>query len=79
MSDYRYAQEAKRRVREQYGADPRVLGVGVRVDDGDGYAVEVLLERALDDTPPEVCPAEVGGDRQDVPVHWRVTGPITPL
>ncbi|MFC3995671.1 hypothetical protein ACFOVU_07085 [Nocardiopsis sediminis] len=79
MSDYRHAQEAKRRVREQYGADPRVLGVGVRMEEGAGYGVEVLLESALDYTPPEVCPAELGGDPQDVPVRWRITGPITPL
>ncbi|TQN31190.1 hypothetical protein FHX37_1084 [Haloactinospora alba] len=78
MSTLEHAREAKRLVRERFGADPRVVGVGITRDTAAGYTVEVRLASRLDVTPPGQVRSEIGGDTAEVPVSWRVTGPVRP-
>lgn len=78
MSTLEHAREAKRLVREQFGADPRVVGVGIAKDAVTGYTVEVRLANRLDVTPPGHVRSEIGDDTAEVPVIWRVTGPVRP-
>ncbi|ASU84721.1 hypothetical protein CDO52_19660 [Nocardiopsis gilva YIM 90087] len=74
------ARVAKRLLRERFGADPRIQGIGLTGGPRTGYAVEVLLKRPMDPPGPgcqKVGPADEGVC--EVPVYWRVVGRIGPL
>ncbi|MDA2810671.1 hypothetical protein O4J56_08495 [Nocardiopsis sp. RSe5-2] len=79
MTTLRQARLAKDLVRRWLGADPRVQGVGISADSEAGFAVEVRLERPLDEAPPERQPVEEPEDGPDeVVLRWRVVGRIEP-
>nr|WP_246421963.1 hypothetical protein [Nocardiopsis mwathae] len=79
----RQARLAKRLLRERFGADPRIRGIGVTGGPRTGFAVEVLLRRPMDAPGPDVQRVESaddgGGGVCEVPVRWRVVGGIGPL
>lgn len=80
MTTLRQARLAKDLVRRWLGTDPRVRGVGISVEPEIGFSVEVLLERPLDEAPPDRQPVEEPEDGPDeVLLHWRVVGTIGPL
>ncbi|WP_017555553.1 hypothetical protein [Nocardiopsis baichengensis] len=79
MTTLRQARLAKRLVRRWLGDDPRVRGVGISGGPQAGFAVEVLLERPLDEAPPDRQPVDSSEDGPgEVPLLWHVVGPVEP-